>query len=40
MEYIFDQIIPNSLNEKDKHQLKLVLHRYNNRLQNYKRYSR
>ena len=36
MEYIYDKIIANSLNEKDKQQLKIVLQRYNNRLQKYK----
>ena len=36
MEYIYDKVIANSLNEKDKQQLKIVLQRYNNRLQNYK----
>ena len=36
MEYIYDKIIANSLNEKDKQQLKIVLERYNNRLQQYK----
>ena len=36
MEYIYDKIIANSLNEKDKQQLKLVLQRYNIRLQQYK----
>ena len=36
MGYIYDKIIANSLNEKDKQQLKIVLQRYNNRLQNYK----
>ena len=36
MEYIYDKIISNSLNEKDKQQLKIVLQRYNNRLQKYK----
>ena len=36
MEYIHDKIISNSLNEKDKQQLKIVLQRYNNRLQKYK----
>ena len=36
MEYIYDKIIANSLNEKDKQQLKIVLPRYNNRLQKYK----
>ena len=36
MEYIYDAIISNSLNEKDKLQLKRVLQRYNNRLQTYK----
>ena len=35
MEYIYDKIISNSLNEKDKQQLKIVLQRYNNRLQKY-----
>ena len=33
MEYIYDKIVSNSLNEKDKQQLKIVLERYNNRLQ-------
>ena len=36
MEYIYDKIIANNLNEKDKQQLKIVLERYNNRLQKYK----
>ena len=36
MEYIYDKIIANNLNEKDKQQLKIVLQRYNNRLQQYK----
>ena len=36
MEYIYDKIISNSLNEKDKQQLKIVLQRYNNRSQKYK----
>ena len=36
IEYIYDKIIANSLNEKDKQQLKIVLQRYNNRLQKYK----
>ena len=36
MEYIYDKIVANSLNEKDKQQLKIVLQRYNNRLQTYK----
>ena len=36
MEYIYDKIIANSLNEKGKQQLKIVLQRYNNRLQKYK----
>ena len=36
MEYIYDKIISNSLNEKDKQQIKLVLQKYNNRLQKYK----
>ena len=36
MEYIYDKIISNNLNEKDKQQLKIVLERYNNRLQKYK----
>ena len=36
MEYIYDKIIANNLNEKDKQQLKIVLQRYNNRLQKYK----
>ena len=35
MEYIYDKIIANSLNEKDKQQLKIVLQRYNDRLQTY-----
>ena len=33
MEYIYDKIIANTLNEKDKQQLNIVLQRYNNRLQ-------
>ena len=36
MEYIYDKIISNSLNEKDKQHIKLVLQKYNNRLQKYK----
>ena len=36
MEYIYGKIISNSLNEKDKQQLKIVLQRYNNRLRKYK----
>ena len=36
MEYIYDKIISNNLNEKDKQQIKIVLERYNNRLQKYK----
>ena len=36
MEYIYDKIIANNLNEKDKQQLKIVLQRYNNRLQMHK----
>ena len=36
MEYIYDKIISNSLNEKDKQQIKLVFEKYNNRLQKYK----
>ena len=36
MEYIYDKIISNCLNEKGKPQLKIVLQRYNNRLQTYK----
>ena len=36
MAYIYDKIIANSLNEKDKQQHKIVLQRYNNRLQKYK----
>ena len=36
MEYIYDNMIFNNLNEKDKQQLKIVLQRYNNRLQQYK----
>ena len=36
MDYIYDKIIANNLNEKDKLQLKIVLQRYNNRLQKYK----
>ena len=33
MEYIYDKIIANSLNEKDKQQFKIALQRSNNRLQ-------
>ena len=33
---MYDQIISNSLNEKDKQQLKIILQKYNNRLQVYK----
>ena len=36
MEYIYDKIISDNLSEKDKQQLKIVLQRYNNRLQTYK----
>ena len=36
MEYISDKIIANSVNEKDKLQLKIVSQRYSNRLQKYK----
>ena len=36
MEYIYDKIMYNNLNEKDKQQLKIVLQKYNNRLQKYK----
>ena len=37
MEYIYDKkIISNSLNEKYKLQLKIVLQKYSNRLQKYK----
>ena len=36
MEYIYDRILSNNLNEKDKQQLKIVLEKYNNRLQTYK----
>ena len=36
MEYIYDEITSNNLNEKDKQQIKIVLERYNNRLQKYK----
>ena len=36
MEYIYDKIIANSLNGKDKQQLEIVLQRYNNRLQKIK----
>ena len=36
MEYIYDKIIANSLNEKDKQQLKIILQIYNNRLQTYR----
>ena len=36
MEYIYDKMISNSLNEKDKLQLKIVLQKYKNRLQTYK----
>ena len=33
MEYIYDRMISNSLNGKGKQQLKILLERYNNRLQ-------
>ena len=33
MEYIYDKILANNLNEKDKQQLEIVSQRYNNRLQ-------
>ena len=36
MEYIYDKILANNLNGKDKQQLKIVLQRYNNRLQMHK----
>ena len=36
MEYIYAKTISNNLNAKDKQQLKIVLERYNNRLQKYK----
>ena len=36
MEYIYDKISYNSLNDKDKLQIKIVLEKYNNRLQKYK----
>ena len=36
MEYIYDKIISNTLNEKDKQQIKIVLEKYKNRLQKYK----
>ena len=36
MEYIYGKIMSNNLNEKYKLQLKIVLQRYNNRLQTYK----
>ena len=36
MEYMYDTIIANNLNHKDKLQLKIVLQKYNNRLQKYK----
>ena len=32
MGYIYDKLIPNSLNKIGKLQLKIVLHKYNNRL--------
>ena len=35
MEYIYDKIISNTLNEKDKQQIKIVLEKYKNRLQKY-----
>ena len=35
MEYIYDKRVSNSLNGKDKLQLKIILQRYNNRLQKY-----
>ena len=36
MEFFYDKIISNNLNEKDKQQIKIVLQKYNNRLQTYK----
>jgi len=36
MEYFYDKILSNNLNETDKQQLKIVLQKYNNRLQKYK----
>ena len=36
MEYIYDQMVSNSLNEKAKQQPKLVLQKYNSWLQQYK----
>ena len=36
MEYIYDMIIANNLNGKGKQQLKIVLQRYDDRLQTYK----
>ena len=36
MEYIYDKIIYNSLNDKYQLHIKLVLEKYNNRLQTYK----
>ena len=36
MEYFYDNIFSNNLNETDKQQLKIVLQKYNNRLQKYK----
>ena len=36
MEYIYDKTIYDSLNEKDKLQIKIALEKYNNRLQKYK----
>ena len=36
MEYIYDNLISDNLNGKDKQQLKIILERYSNILQNYK----
>ena len=36
MEYFYDKILSNNLNETDKQQLKILLQKYNNRLQTYK----
>ena len=36
MEYFYDKILSNNLNETDKQQLKIVLQKYNNRLQKHK----
>ena len=36
MEYSYDKIVANSLDEEDKQHLKITLQRYSNRLQTYK----